>query len=128
LDETVAEAKQKGYVTTMFGRRRPLPELASANANIRNFGERAAKNTAVQGTAADIIKIAMVKVARRLESEGLKSRLILQIHDELIVEAPTDEVERASRILKEEMERAALLDCPMAVDLHTGSDWLAAKG
>lgn len=128
LADTVGRAKKDGFVTTRFGRRRPLPELGSSNANIRNFGERAAKNTAIQGTAADIIKIAMIKVAKRLKDEGLKAKLILQIHDELIVEAPTDEADFAAAILKEEMERAAQLGVPLAADVSRGQNWLEAKG
>jgi len=127
LTDTVEQAKKDGFVSTYFGRRRPLPELGSSNMNIRNFGERAAKNTAIQGTAADIIKIAMIRVAKRLKDEGLKARLILQIHDELIVEAPTDEADFAAVILKEEMERAAELGVSLAADVSSGQNWLQAK-
>jgi len=127
LTDTVERAKKDGFVTTYFGRRRPLPELASSNNNIRNFGERAAKNTAIQGTAADIIKIAMIKVAKRLKDEGMKSKLILQIHDELIVEAPKDEADFAAAILKQEMERAAELGVPLRADVSRGQNWLEAK-
>ncbi len=127
LTDTVERAKKDGFVTTYFGRRRPLPELASSNNNIRNFGERAAKNTAIQGTAADIIKIAMIKVAKRLKDEGMKSKLILQIHDELIVEAPIDEADFAAVILKQEMERAAELGVPLRADVSRGQNWLEAK-
>ncbi len=128
LTDTVERAKKDGFVTTYFGRRRPLPELASSNTNIRNFGERAAKNTAIQGTAADIIKIAMIKAAKRLREEGLKAKLVLQIHDELIVEVPMDEADFAAVILKEEMERAADLGVPLAADVSRGQNWLEAKG
>ena len=127
LTDTVEQAKKDGFVTTYFGRRRPLPELGSSNNNIRNFGERAAKNTAIQGTAADIIKIAMVKVAKRLKDERLKAKLVLQVHDELIVEAPIDEADRAARILDEEMEHAANLGVPLRADVSRGQNWLEAK-
>lgn len=112
----------------MFGRRRYLPELKSKNFNIRSFGERVALNTPIQGTAADIIKIAMVRVWRRLREEQLQSRLILQVHDELILECPEAETERAQCILAEEMERACQLAVPLRVDVHSGKDWYAAKG
>ena len=128
MDQVVDDAKQTGCVTTLFGRRRYLPELSSSNANLRHFGERVARNMPIQGTAADIIKIAMIRVFDRLKRENLKSRLILQVHDELIVEAPEDEAETASRILKEEMEGACRMAVPLSVDVHTGKTWYDAKG
>lgn len=127
LDRTVAQAKKDGYVTTLFGRRRPVPELSSSNFMQRSFGERVAMNSPIQGTAADIIKIAMVRVNRRLARENLKSRLLLQVHDELLVEAPEAEVEQASRILAEEMKGAAALSVELEVDMHTGRNWYEAK-
>jgi len=127
LDKTVEEAKQNGYVTTWFGRRRWLPELKSSNFNIRSFGERAAMNTPIQGTAADIIKIAMIRVHNRLKDEGFKSRLILQVHDELIIEAHKSESERVKAILKEEMESAAHFAVPLTVDVNEGQSWYDAK-
>ncbi len=128
MERIKEEAREAGWVSTLFGRRRYLPELKSKNFNIRSFGERVALNTPIQGTAADIIKIAMVRVWRRLRQEGLKSRLILQVHDELILECPEAEVERAQRILVEEMEQACTLSAPLRVDVHSGKDWYAAKG
>lgn len=127
MKQVVEEAKEKGYVTTLFGRRRMLPELSSSNYQLRSFGERAALNTPIQGTAADIIKLAMVRVYRRLRDEGLQARLILQVHDELIVEAPLAEQEQAARILCEEMEQVMPLSVPLAVDMHAGLSWYDAK-
>ncbi|MGN1014312.1 MAG: DNA polymerase I [Butyricicoccus sp.] len=128
MERIKAEAKEAGYVSSMFGRRRYLPELKSKNFNIRSFGERVALNTPIQGTAADIIKIAMVRVWRRLRAEGLQTKLILQVHDELILEAPESEIEPATRILTEEMEHACTLSVPLRVDAAHGTDWYAAKG
>ena len=128
MDRTKAAAKEQGFVTTLFGRRRFLPELAASNANLRAFGERAAMNTPIQGTAADIIKIAMVRVHRRLAEQGLQARLILQVHDELIVEAPEAEADQAAAILQYEMVHAVDLAVPMSVDVHLGRDWYTAKG
>ncbi len=128
MERIKEEAKEQGSVSTLFGRRRYLPELKSKNFNIRSFGERVALNTPIQGTAADIIKIAMVKVWKRLRAEGLKTKLILQVHDELILEAPESEAEQAKAILVEEMEHACQLSVPLRVDAHIGKDWYAAKG
>lgn len=111
----------------MFGRRRPIPELKSGNYMTRSFGERIAMNSPIQGTAADIIKIAMVKVDKRLRKEGLKSRLLLQVHDELLIEAYDSEIEEAKKILIEEMVNAARLKVKLEVDMHTGSNWYEAK-
>ncbi len=127
LDETVAFAKENGYVTTLYGRRRPIPELSSSNYMQRSFGERVAMNAPIQGTAADIIKIAMNGVNHRLTSQGLRSRLVLQVHDELLVEAYEPEVTTVKTILKEEMEQAASLKVPLVVDMHTGKTWYDAK-
>ena len=128
MERIKQQAKEDGYVCSMFGRRRYLPELKSKNFNIRSFGERAALNTPIQGTAADIIKIAMVRVYRRLKKEQLRSRLILQVHDELILETPEDEIEIAAKLLKEEMEAACTLAAPLRADAAWGKDWYAAKG
>ena len=127
LDGLVAEGKEKGYVTTMFGRRRPIPELKSGNFMQRSFGERVAMNSPIQGTAADIIKIAMNRVYKRIQQEGLKSRLVLQVHDELLIETKKDELEIVSRILEEEMKGAAKLSVELEVDMHEGGNWYEAK-
>lgn len=127
MNRVVENAKNDGYVTTMFGRRRYLPELTSSNRNIRAFGERVARNMPIQGTAADIIKIAMIKVFNRLKKENMKSRLILQVHDELIVEAPEDEAQKAAQILNEEMENAVNISVPLTADAATGKTWYDAK-
>ncbi|MBU9737584.1 DNA polymerase I [Diplocloster agilis] len=127
LDNLVVHAKEEGYVTTMFGRRRPVPELKSSNFMQRSFGERVAMNSPIQGTAADIIKIAMIHVNERLKKEKLKSRLILQVHDELLIEADRSEVEEVQKILSEEMHRAADLSVPLEIDMHEGENWYEAK-
>ena len=127
LDSTVENAKKNGYVTTMYGRRRPIPELSSGNFMQRSFGERVAMNSPIQGTAADIMKIAMIRVWSRLHEEGLKSRLILQVHDELLIETLLGEEEQVRRILSEEMQNAADLAVKLEIDLHTGHDWYEAK-
>ena len=127
LDGLVAEAKEKGYATTMFGRRRPVPELKSSNFMQRSFGERVAMNSPIQGTAADIIKIAMVRVHDRLQREGFHSRLILQVHDELLIEAREDEADRVEELLRREMQQAAELKVPLEIDLHRGNNWYEAK-
>ena len=126
MERTVEEAKEKGYVSTLFGRRRYLPELKSSNHNLRSFGQRVAMNMPIQGTAADIIKIAMVRVYQRLREEGLKAKLILQVHDELIVEAPEEEASRAAEIVLDAMTHAVNLAVPMEVDLKIGKDWAEA--
>lgn len=123
MDKTVAKARHDGYVETMFGRRRYIKELAAKNKNLQSFGERVAKNTPIQGTAADIIKIAMIKVYNRLKESGLDARLILQVHDELIVEAKEDCAEKVALLLKEEMENAVKLTVPMTVDVNIGKTW-----
>lgn len=127
LDGEVDKAKNDGYITTMFGRRRPVPELKSSNFMQRSFGERVAMNSPIQGTAADIIKIAMVRVNRALREANLKSRLILQVHDELLIETAIDELEVVSDILEREMRQAADLAVPLEVDMHTGNNWYEAK-
>lgn len=127
MEETIAFAKENGYVTTIFGRRRELPELSSSNYMIRSFGERVAMNTPIQGSAADIIKIAMVNIYRRLKAEGLSARLILQVHDELIIEAPIEERDRVSCLLGEEMEKAATLKVKLLAEVHSGASWYDCK-
>lgn len=127
LDGLVAQAKEKGYVTTMFGRRRPIPELSSSNFMQRSFGERIAMNSPIQGTAADIIKIAMIRVHDRLLEEKLRSRLILTVHDELLVETAVEEESVVRKILEEEMHGAAELSVCLEIDAHTGHDWYEAK-
>ena len=127
MDAAVAEGREKGYVTTLMGRRRYLPELASANFNLRSFGERCAMNSPIQGTAADIIKLAMIRVADALRKGGYKARLILQVHDELIVEAPEDEQERVRALLKDCMEGVAALAVPLKTDISVGRDWRECK-
>lgn len=127
MDEIKESARENGYVTTLFGRRRALPELKSRNFNIRSFGERVAMNTPIQGTAADIIKIAMVRVRDRLLREGLESRLILQVHDELILEAPKSEQETAMQLLREEMEAAFPMAAPLVAEAKAGHSWYDTK-
>ncbi len=127
LNRLVEEGKQDGYVPTLFGRRRPIPELTSSNFMQRQFGERVAMNSPVQGTAADIIKIAMVRVHDRLEKEGMESKLILQVHDELLIETKKSEEEQVRKILEEEMMHAADLAVDLEVDTHAGDNWYNAK-
>ncbi len=128
LDSTVEQAKKNGYVTTLFGRKRNLPELANSNFNVRALGERMAMNTPIQGTAADIIKLAMVRVYERLKKENLTAKLILQVHDELIVECPNSEKEKAAQIIEEEMRAAAELTVPLVADVNSAENWYSAKG
>ncbi len=127
LDDAVVSGKENGYVTTLFGRRRPIPELSSSNFVQRSFGERVAMNSPIQGTAADIMKIAMIGVHKSLKKNQMKSRLVLQVHDELLIEAYQDEVDKVKEILAYEMEHAAKLSVPLEVDMHTGMDWYEAK-
>ena len=126
MDKTISDARSCGYVSTLFGRRRSLPELASNNHNIRASGERMARNTPIQGTAADVIKLAMVRVWRRLRDEKMESRLILTVHDELIVEAPEAEAAKAAAILQEEMEGCVNYAVPLSTEVHQGKNWLEA--
>ncbi|MDR1589423.1 MAG: DNA polymerase I [Oscillospiraceae bacterium] len=127
MKDIVERAKKDGYVTTLFGRKRELPELRSSNHNIRLFGERAALNTPIQGTAADIIKLAMINVSRRMADAGLKSRLVLQIHDELIAECPTGELDAVKPLLREEMENVTGLSVPLVAETRAGKSWYDAK-
>lgn len=127
MKDTVDFAKENGYVMTMFGRRRDIPEIKASNFQTRSFGERVALNTPIQGSAADIIKLAMVNVHSRLMQENLKARLILQVHDELIIECPVEECEKVQTVLREEMENAAKLSVPLKVDMKTGRSWYDTK-
>ncbi len=127
MHDIVEEGKKQGYVTTLFNRRRYLPEIKSSNYNIRSFGERIAMNTPIQGSAADIIKIAMVQVYKSLKENNMKSRLILQVHDELIIEAHKNEKDKVIDILKDSMENAAKLSVPLFVEVKTGSNWFETK-
>ena len=127
LDDAVAHAKENGYVKTLFGRRRPVPELASSNFMQRSFGERVAMNAPIQGTAADIMKIAMIGVNKRLKEQKMKSRLVLQVHDELLIETHHAEIDTVKEVLREEMEQAAVLAVPLEIDMHTGNNWYEAK-
>ena len=127
MDKLVRDAKEKGYITTMFGRRRPVPELSSSNFMQPSFGERVAMNSPIQGSAADIIKIAMIRVWKALRDANLKSRLILQVHDELVIETVLEEEEQVRRILTENMKTAADLAVTLEIDLHTGENWYEAK-
>ena len=127
LDKCVALAKEQGYVETLFGRRRYIPEINDRNFNVRAFGERTAQNTPLQGSAADLIKIAMVRIHHALPAAGLKARMLLQVHDELVIEAPADEAEQAGVLVKEHMESAATLDVPLLVTVGIGDNWMDAK-
>ena len=128
MSDVVEKAREQGYVETLLHRRRDLPELRSAKFNLRAFGERVALNMPIQGTAADVMKLAMVRVYERLKRENLRARLIMQVHDELIVECPADEREQVERLLREEMEQVMQLSVPLLAEAHSGSDWLSAKG
>ena len=121
------QAKEDGYTTTLFGRRRNIPELKASNRNVRAFGERVAMNSPIQGTAADVIKIAMIRVSRALREADIDARLLMQVHDELIVEAREDCAEQAAEILVREMEQAVSLAVPLTADCGMGSSWLEAK-
>ena len=127
IDETIERATEEGKVVTLMGRRRLIPELRSRNFQTRTLGERLAVNTVIQGTAADIIKLAMVRSRAALDSEGLESKLILQIHDELLFEGPISETEAVTELARREMVDAMELDPPLAVDVGSGPDWLSAK-
>jgi len=128
MNNTVEKAKECGYVTTMFGRKRRVPELLSSNKMLQSAGKRIAMNTPVHGTAADLIKIAMINVYRRLREEKLDAKLILQVHDELIVESSLEDAKRAAEILGEEMRSVYDMKVPLAVDVNEGVSWYDAKG
>ncbi|HYG97204.1 MAG TPA: DNA polymerase, partial [Solirubrobacterales bacterium] len=126
-EQVIERAQEEGFVTTLMGRRRPIPELRSGNPNTRRLGERLAVNTVIQGTAADIIKVAMVRCQRALRETGGETRLVLQIHDELLFEGPPEEMEAASELVRREMTGAYRLDPPLEVDVGVGQDWLDTK-
>ena len=128
MDDVVEKARETGYVETIFHRRRDLPELKSSNFNLRSFGERVALNMPIQGTAADVMKLAMVAADRRLKAELPEARLVLQVHDELIVECPEAQAETAAKLLEEEMEHVVRLSVPLTAEAHWGKNWLEAKG
>jgi DNA polymerase-1 len=127
MDDTIESAKHLGYVETLFGRRRYIPELKNKNHNVRAFGERTAMNSPVQGSAADIIKIAMSNLDRALNESKLETAILLQVHDELVLESPMFELEPACELVREKMEGAASLDVPLVVDIGIGDNWLDAK-
>ena len=123
----MAEARETGYVTTMFGRRRELPAIKSRNFNQRMLAERMAMNTPIQGTAADVIKLAMIAAYHKLKDAGVKSRILLQVHDELVLEVREEEREQVQAILKESMEHVVELSVPLIIDIHWGRNWAEAK-
>src|SRR5688572_1916295 len=127
LDSMVEFAREHGYVQTIFGRRRYIPELRDRSFNIRAFGERTATNSPIQGSAADLIKIAMIRIDHRLRTETFQSRMLLQVHDELVFEAPPEEVDRLQAMVRQEMEGAAELSVPLVVDIGTGANWVETK-
>jgi DNA polymerase-1 len=125
-EKTFASASEKGFVSTLFGRKRPIPEIRSLNKNIRQLGERLALNSPIQGTAADIIKIAMLRIYNRLKSKSTQARMILQVHDELLFELPEPELISVKTVVREEMEGAASLSVPLKVDIGHGRNWAEA--
>ncbi|MBQ4563229.1 MAG: DNA polymerase I, partial [Lachnospiraceae bacterium] len=127
LDSLVSDAKEKGYVSTVFGRRRPVPEITSSNFMQRQFGERIAMNAPIQGTAADVMKIAMVRVDRELKKQGLKSRIVLQVHDELLLEVPYAEEEQVKTLVREAMMGAAEMAVPLEIEIQSGKSWFETK-
>ena len=127
MQEIVAQAKKDGYVSTLWGRRRALPDIYSSNFNLRSFAERTAMNTPIQGTAADIIKVAMVALDQAIRQSGLQARLLLQVHDELILEAPQDEIAILEELVPEVMEGAVSLSVPLKVEAASGSNWYQLK-
>jgi DNA polymerase-1 len=127
LDQTIAQARERGYVETLFGRRRYVAEIHDRNFNVRSFAERTATNSPLQGSAADLIKLAMIRIQRGLRGAGLAARMVLQVHDELVLEVPEPELEAARALVKREMEEAARLRVPLVVTLGVGKDWMEAK-
>ena len=127
LDETIEQARDRGYVETIFKRRRYIPELKDRNFNIRAFGERTAQNSPIQGSAADLIKVAMIKIHHALDHEKLESRMLLQVHDELVFECPPTELSELQALVVHEMTHAVTLDVPLVVDVGTGPNWLETK-
>ncbi|MBI4714603.1 MAG: hypothetical protein HY760_01425 [Nitrospirae bacterium] len=126
IDRTLAEARASGYVTTLFGRRRPVPELASPDNNVAQFGERIAVNTPIQGTAADLIKVAMIRIAEWLPERGLRARMILQVHDELLFEVPEGEMETVQELVREAMEGVVPMAVPLKIEMGMGRNWREA--
>ena len=126
MDGVVEQAKEAGYVSTLWGRRRWIPEIKSSNFNTRSFGERVALNAPIQGTAADIIKLAMIRVRNRLKTENFQGKLVLQVHDELIVECPESEAEAVCRLVEEEMEGVVSLSVPLLAETKAGKTWAEA--
>ena len=127
FEDSVGKAKETGYTKTYLGRKRVINELKSSNRNLRMFGERAAMNMPLQGSSADIIKLAMINVYNRLKNEGYQAKLIMQVHDELIIDCPKEEAEKVAKLLKEEMEGAVCLSIPLSVDVGVGKNWLESK-
>jgi DNA polymerase-1 len=127
MDNITESAKEKGYVETLYNRRRYIPELKSNNFMVRQFGARAAMNTPIQGTAADIMKIAMINVYKELKNRGLQAKIVLQVHDEMMIEAPISEVEVVKEIVKEQMQSAATLDVPLVAQISEASNWYDCK-
>jgi DNA polymerase-1 len=128
IEETKAQARKDGLVSTLLGRRRPLPDILSGNNRLRSFAERIAVNTPIQGTAADLIKLAMIRIDRELSERGLASMLLLQVHDELLLEVPRDELDAVAALVRDCMENVMELDVPLVVDVHVGVDWAEAHG
>ncbi|MBR2024154.1 MAG: DNA polymerase I, partial [Clostridia bacterium] len=127
MNKNVEDASKDGYVTTLFGRRRVINELRSSNFNVRSFGERAAMNMPLQGSSADIIKKAMINVHEKLKKGGFKAKLVLQVHDELIIDCPKDEQDAVAKLLQDEMENAVKLSVPLTVDVGVGESWYETK-
>jgi DNA polymerase-1 len=127
IDRTIEEVRASGFATTLFGRRRPIPDMNSRNVNARSFAERTAVNTPLQGTAADLIKLAMIQLDEKLRGRKLRARMLLQVHDELVLEAPPEEAEEVAQLVKREMETVHRIDVPMVVDTGTGANWRDAK-
>ena len=127
LDETIQEVRRTGIARTLFGRQRPIPDMDSGNPNARSFAERTAVNTPLQGTAADLIKLAMIHIDRELTARGLKSAMLLQVHDELLFESPPEELEDVLKLVKSEMEGVCKLAVPLTVDIGVGDNWRDAK-
>jgi DNA polymerase-1 len=127
IDRTIEEVRRTGFASTLFGRRRPIPDMHTRNPSARSFAERTAVNTPLQGTAADLLKLAMIRIAKHLNNEGMQSRLLLQVHDELVLEAPPEETQRLSEMVKAEMEGVYSLKVPLIATCGTGANWRDAK-
>ena len=127
MDDNVAFCKEHGYVKTLFGRIRPIPEIHNSNFMLRSFGERAAMNMPLQGTASDIIKLAMIKVYQQLKQKGLRAKMIVQVHDELVIDCPKEELDIVIELLRDCMQNVVTLEVPLEVDIHYGASWYDAK-